>query len=160
MKHIQILIAFLLLSFTMQAQLVVQVYDGDTYKILQKGKFQIIRLANVDAPELNQYYGKLVKSAVSNLILARIVEIDPIGKDPFKRTIAKVRIDDMPLDSLIVAKGWGWHFIQYSHWPELSDYEAIAKKAKLGMWRCPKNVPPWIWRKLNAKQKRFHEMCR
>ena len=65
MKYIQLLSAILLISSIACAQLVVQVFDGDTYKIFHQGKFQIIRLANVDAPELSQYYGRLVKTEVS-----------------------------------------------------------------------------------------------
>ena len=66
-----------MISITTEAQLVVQVYDGDTYKILVNGKLEIIRLENVDAPELSQYYGKFVKAGVSKLILGKIVKVDP-----------------------------------------------------------------------------------
>ena len=160
MKYIQLLSAILLISSIACAQLVVQVFDGDTYKILDKGKFKIIRLANVDAPELNQYYGTVVKHGVSKLILARIIKIDVIGEDPYGRIIANVRVDMMSLDSLLIARGWAWHYLPYSLHPHLAVYESLAKKAKAGMWRCKHNVPPWIWRKLNKKQKRLNEMCR
>ena len=159
MKYIKLILPILFACLTTSAQLVVQVYDGDTYKILDKGKFTIIRLANVDAPELSQYYGKVVKAAVSKLILARIVKLDVITKDPFGRTIANVSIDNMNLDSLLIARGWAWHYLPYSYHPYLSMYEIKAIKAGVGMWRCKRNTPPWVWRKLDKKNKNGVMKC-
>ena len=137
-----------------------QVFDGDTYKVLENGKLTIVRLANVDAHELSQYYGKTVKACVSKLILARIVKLEAYGRDRYGRTLANVSIDNVQLDSVLVANGLAWHYLPYSHHLYLSTYEAKAKKANAGMWKCKKNIPPWEWRKLNKKQKRLKEMCR
>jgi len=76
MKYLQLLFFTLITFFSITGQLVVQVYDGDTYKIFEKGIFKIIRLANVDLPEPGQYYGTIAKSAASKLILGRMVQID------------------------------------------------------------------------------------
>lgn len=160
MKYIKLLLPILFVSLTSSAQLVVQVYDSDTYKVLDKGKFKVIRLANVDAPELNQYYGKLVKACVSKLILARIVSIDERRNDRYGRIVADVAIDGKSLDSLLVANGWAWHYVAASLNPALSIYQKRAIDAKTGIWKCSHNIPPWIWRKLNKKQKRLKEMCR
>lgn len=160
MKYLQLLFLIIITTLTTSAQLVVQVYDGDTYKVLDKGKFQIIRLANVDAPELGQYYGKVVKAAVSKLILAKVVKVDAYGRDRFGRTIANITVDGKGLDSILISQGWAWHYVQYSHHKYLLIFEDIAKEARLGMWRCQHNVPPWIWRNFNKRQKRLHEMCR
>lgn len=160
MKHIKLLLPILFACLSCSAQLVVQVYDGDTYKVLDKGKFKIIRLANVDAPELNQYYGKLVKAYVSKLILARIVTLDERRADRYGRIVADVTIDGKSLDSLLVAKGWAWHYVQGSLNPALAMYQKTAINNKVGFWKCAYNVPPWIWRKLNKKQKRLKEKCR
>jgi endonuclease YncB( thermonuclease family) len=160
MKYIQTLLFILVTCLTTSAQLVVQVYDGDTYKILDHGKLQVIRLANVDAPELNQYYGTVVKAGVSKLILGCDVKIDPVSKDRYGRMIAGVTVDGMRLDSLLIVKGWAWNYTQFSQNYKLSNYEKVAKAARVGIWRCLFNVPPWEWRKLNKKQKRLHEMCR
>ena len=160
MKHIKLLIPILFACLTTSAQLVVQVFDGDTYKVLDKGKFVIIRLANVDAPELSQYYGKTVKVCVSKLILGKTVKLEILRTDRYKRTVANVTIDGVSLDSLLVSNGWAWHYLPYSSHLYLSSYESKAVESGFGMWRCKKNVPPWIWRKLNKRQKRLKEMCR
>ena len=160
MKYLKLLFPILFAWFTTSAQLVVQVFDGDTYKVLENGKFTIIRLVNVDAPELSQYYGKTVKACVSKLILARIVKLEIYGKDRYGRTLAIVTIDNMQLDSLLISKGWAWNYLPYSHHLYLSTYEAKARKSNAGLWKCKNNIPPWEWRKLNKKQKRLKEMCR
>jgi endonuclease YncB( thermonuclease family) len=161
MKNIQLLLFILLVSLTTSAQLVVHVYDGDTYRIIRDGKLQVIRLANVDAPELKQYYGTTVRHAVSNLVLGKVAEVVPIKKDWYGRTIAKVMVDGKSLDSLLIAKGWAWNYLPYSKYnPALSIYESQAKTAGLGMWKCMHNVPPWVWRQFNKRQKRLNEMCR
>jgi endonuclease YncB( thermonuclease family) len=149
------------MCLTTTAQLVVHVYDGDTYRIIRDGKLQVIRLANVDAPELNQYYGTTVRHAVSNLVLGKVVEVHPTKKDLYGRTIAKVMVGGQSLDSLLIANGWAWNYLPYSKYnPALSIYESQAKTAGLGMWKCMHNVPPWVWRQFNKRQKRLNEMCR
>lgn len=160
MKNLQILFLFFITSFTTSAQLVVQVYDGDTYKILHEDKLQIIRLANVDAPELGQYYGTVAKNGVSKLILGKQVKIHDYGLDRYGRSIAAISINGNSLDSTIIANGWAWYSEQYSFNHCLFFYEKKAREAKIGMWRCKYNVPPWIWRRLSKEQKRLNEMCR
>ncbi|MEO8769579.1 MAG: thermonuclease family protein [Ferruginibacter sp.] len=160
MKYIKLLLPILFACLTTSAQLVVQVFDGDTYKVLNKGKFTIIRLANVDAPELSQYYGKLVKACVSKLILGKKVTLDVRRTDRYGRTIADVFIDGMSLDSLLVINGWAWEYVAQSINHELSVYQNQAVQKNKGMWKCKHNIQPWEWRKLNKKQKRLKEMCR
>ena len=160
MKYFKLLLPFLFACSITSAQLVVHVIDGDTYKVLDQGKLKTIRLANVDAPELSQYYGKTVKASVSKLILGKIVTLDERRPDRYGRTIADVTIDGKSLDSLLVANGWAWHYVSCSLNPDLSMYQKQAMNDNAGMWKCKQNIPPWIWRKLNYKQKRLKEMCR
>lgn len=160
MKNLQILLPILFSCLFTSAQLVVQVIDGDTYKVLDKGRLKVIRLANVDAPEMDQYYGKLVKAAVSKLILGKTIGLDERRPDKYGRMIADLTINGKNLDSLLVANGWAWHYVSMSLNPSLTLCQVNAITAKAGFWKCNHNVPPWIWRKLNKKQKRLKEMCR
>lgn len=62
---------------------VVSIHDGDTITILQ-GKQQIkVRLFGIDAPELEQPYGKKSKQFLANLIAGEVVEVEPKGKDRY-----------------------------------------------------------------------------
>lgn len=160
MKQLQLIIPILFLSLFCSAQVVVQVYDADTYKVYHNGKFEKIRLANVDAPGLNQYYGNLAKQAVSKLILEKEVVVHAYSKDWYGRSIAVVSVGGLRLDSLLLIDGLAWHSSYYSYNHSLSEFEEKARANKFGMWRCDHNVPPWIWQRLKKKEKRLREMCR
>jgi len=159
MKHIHTLILMTAICFKADAQLVVKVIDGDTYKVLQNGKLQNVRLMNVDATELDQYFGKAVKDSVANLIKGSVIALELHSSDIYGRTIVIATYKGMSLDSLLIAKGWAWFYTSYSKNFDLKYYEAAARLKGLGLWRCEHNVPPWIWRKLNRHNKRLYEVC-
>jgi len=159
MKHIHTLILMVAICFAANAQLVVKVIDGDTYKVLLNGKLQNVRLLNVDAPELDQYFGVAIKDSVANLIKGSVIALELHSSDIYGRTLVTATYKRMSLDSLLIAKGWGWFYTSYSKKFDLKYYEAAAKLKGLGLWRCEHNVPPWIWRKLNKRNKRLYEVC-
>lgn len=160
MKHIHSLILMVAICLTANAQLVVKVIDGDTYKVLLNGKLQNIRLQNVDAPELDQYFGKAIKDSVTKLLEGSMLSLELHSSDIYGRTLVTATYKGMSLDSLLIAKGWVWFYTKYSKQLDLKDYEAAARLKGLGLWRCEHNVPPWIWRKLNKRNKRLYEVCR
>jgi len=160
MKQLQIFILILLNCFAVKAQRIMQVHDGDTYKVLLNGKLQTVRLQNIDAPELDQHFGKAARDSVASQILFHTVQLDSNGRDLYGRLLVNIRIDGMSLDSLLIANGWAWVYTAYSTNPQLSIYEAAAKQKSLGLWQCTDPVPPWIWRKMNKHYKRLYEMCR
>ncbi len=159
MKHIHTLILMTAICFKADAQLVVKVIDGDTYKVLLNGKLQNVRLMNVDAPELDQYFGKAVKDSVTTLIEGNMIALELHSSDIYGRTLVTATYKGMSLDSLLIAKGWAWFYTSYSKNLDLKYYEAAARLKGLGLWRCEHTVPPWIWRKLNKRNKRLYEVC-
>lgn len=159
MKQIHTLILLVALSLTVKAQLVVKVIDGDTYKVLLNGKLKNIRLQNVDAPELDQYFGKAIRDNVAKLLEGSVLLLELHSTDIYGRTLVTANYKRMSLDSLLIAKGWAWFYPKYSKELDLKIYEAAAKLKGLGLWRCEHNVPPWIWRKLSKRNKRLYEVC-
>ena len=130
------------ICFNVNAQLVVKVIDGDTYKVLINGKLQNVRLQNVDAPELGQCFGKNIKDSVTILLQNKVVKVVGSKTDLYGRLIAKISIKGMSLDSLLIAKGWAWFYTKYSKQLDLKIYENIARQKGLGTWQCPEPVPP------------------
>jgi endonuclease YncB( thermonuclease family) len=159
MKHIHTLILMVAICFTANAQLVVKVIDGDTYKVLLNGKLQNVRLMNVDAPELDQYFGKAVRDSVAKLIQGSVILLESHSSNIYGRTLVTATFKGMSLDSFLIAKGWACFYPTYSKNLDLRYYEAAARLKGLGLWRCEQIVPPWIWRKLNKRNKRLHEVC-
>ena len=81
--------------------LVTQVLDGDTLIIAPD---QSIRLANIDAPGIDNCLGQEAKDYLTNLVLNQRVNIISVGRDAYKRTVALVYLSDGQLVNQIMAQ--------------------------------------------------------
>jgi len=71
-------------------EIVTKIIDGDT---IETNKRKIpIRIADMDTPEKRQPGYQKAKKALSDLILGKEVAIEPVAKDVYGRTVAKVKI--------------------------------------------------------------------
>ena len=124
---------------------VIKISDGDTITILQ-GKQQIkVRLFGIDAPELEQPYGKKSKQFLANLIAGEVVEVEPKGKDRYKRTLGIIYYKGQDINAQMVLNGYAWAYVKYSR--IYVDQEKAARENKLGLWQSSDPTPPWEWRK-------------
>jgi micrococcal nuclease len=158
-----LLLPFLLTAFAgicQQPCIVTHVIDGDTYKIFYASKFQTVRLLNVDAPEIGQYFGTNAKDSVTKLLLGRTVNAALYKKDLYGRQLVSIQLKGINFDSLLLARGWATFYYKYSNNKMLAATEATAKLQCTGIWQCFNNVPPWIWRKLNKRNKQLYSNCR
>ena len=71
-------------------EIVTKIIDGDTFET-NKRKYSV-RIADMDTPEKRQHGYQDAKKALADLILGKEVTIDPVAKDKYKRTVAKVKI--------------------------------------------------------------------
>ena len=69
---------------------VTRVIDGDTF--LTASRKRSIRLAGVDAPEKGARGAIKAAKTLRNLIEGKKVEIHPIARDTYGRTIANVKV--------------------------------------------------------------------
>ncbi|MGB3478941.1 MAG: thermonuclease family protein [bacterium] len=67
---------------------VTRVIDGDTFKTNRRKKS--VRLANVDTPEKGQPGYAGAKDKLKKLIGGKDVRVEPVAKDKYGRTVAKV----------------------------------------------------------------------
>ena len=126
---------------------VVEVFDGDSFSIPPD---QTIRLANLNAPELEFCFGKESKENLEKLILNRNVKIEKTGKDPFNRIIALVYLDNQLINETMIKSGWA----KYTSGGTRGENEAIiellkeegreAKENLLGVWseKCYQKTNP------------------
>lgn len=132
---------------------VVGVYDGDTLTILTAEKQQVkVRLEGIDAPEAKQPFGQVSKQSLSEMVFGKVVKVEIAGKDRYRRTLGHVFVGETWVNLVQVKKGFAWHYLKYSKDPELSEAEAKARQARLGLWRDESPVAPWDWRSV-AKAK-------
>ncbi len=137
-----------------------KVVDGDTLHI----KTYKIRLEGIDAPEMRQkckksyfqiiffsfqrdyFCGQVSKNKLVQKIGNKPVKCILLGKDRYKRYLAKCFKANTNLNRWMVRNGYAVAYRKYSklYIPD----ENLAKEEKVGLWRGT-FVKPEKWRKLN-----------
>jgi len=148
-------IAVLLTAFPFIAQAadflgkVVEVVDGDTIKVMHKGKAVRILLAGIDCPEEKQPFGEEAKEYTSGLAFGPVVAVKEKTKSQSGRIVAEVILpEEINLNRQLVWAGLAWWYRKRA--PEnstLAEVETMAKKARRGLWTDEAPIPPWEWRK-------------
>lgn len=148
-------IAFLfVLSLPAHAHQVIGIHDGDTMTLLVNKKPVKIRLANIDAPELRQAYGRRSKEALSNLCWGKDAQYEKQAIDRYKRVVAVVTCDGEEANRRQVASGMAWVYRKYNKDASLLVLEQGARLHKTGLWAGKEPVPPWEWR-ISRKQRKY-----
>ena len=131
---------------------VIVVMDGDTVMVLRDGKKIKIRLANIDAPESDQVYGKESRQALADRVLKQFVHVNSSAVDSYGRLIAELSLDGKSVNEEQVSKGMAW---EYSHFHSNKHYIELSKQAKLskrGLWaNSVQPISPDQWRKAHPK---------
>lgn len=126
---------------------VVSVADGDTIRVLVGRKQIKVRLAEIDAPEKRQPFGSRAKQAMSELVFGKTVGVVTVDRDRYGRTVGQVFTESENINEKMVQLGYAWVYRKYAKNPKSFGFERMAREAKRGLWRDPKPVPPWEWRK-------------
>jgi endonuclease YncB( thermonuclease family) len=120
-----------------------RVIDGDT--IVLEGKRKI-RLANINAPELEYCLGKGAKERVEQLILGKEVRVIVGTTGNFGRELGFVYLGELLVNQLLLQEGWGRY--DSTHLDKEKDkilLEAAhrAEREKIGVYRiCTQTTPP------------------
>jgi len=130
---------------------VVSIADGDTITVepVQGGYRAKVRLHGIDCPELNQPYGQAAKAFVTEAVLFKTVNVQPVpqGKDRYGRIVAVIEIPDKGiLQELLLQAGLAWVYPQYCR--NCSSWEAMqtqARNQKKGLWAEDSLIEPWAW---------------
>jgi endonuclease YncB( thermonuclease family) len=132
---------------------VVAVYDGDTVTCLdENNQQQKVRLADIDAPESGQDFGKASREALATMVFGRTVQVVDSGRDRFGRWIGRLSVDGTDVNREMVATGMAWHYADYSKDDSLAAVQAQAQAQKIGLWSQPNPIPPADYRR-QASQK-------
>jgi len=126
---------------------VVGVHDGDTLTCLdENNQQQKVRLAEIDAPELGQDFGKVSREALASMVFGKTVEVVDEGKDRYGRWIGHVLVNGTDVNREMVATGNAWHYAAYSKDTSLAQLQADARGRQIGLWAQPSPVAPWQFR--------------
>lgn len=132
--------------------LVVGISDGDTIKVRCPDQPQmVIRLAEIDAPEKTQPFGRRSKEMLSTLCFKKQAEIRPSTRDRYGRTVARVLCAGTDANATMVRSGMAWASTRHLSDPHIQAMEVVARRERLGLWADNAPVPPWEWRKSRSK---------
>lgn len=124
---------------------VIKISDGDTITVLSGKEQTKVRLYGIDAPEKKQDYGQKSRQFLASLIAGQVVEVEPKGKDRYKRTLGIVHYKGQDINAQMVLNGYAWAYVKYSR--IYVDQEKTARENKRGLWQSSDPTPPWEWRK-------------
>ena len=127
------------------------VADGDTINVYNAEHGQVkIRFYGIDSPEKGQPFGQAAGKYLASLVAGKMVDIEPVTEDRYGRTVAIVMNAENNVNQEMVKAGYAWVYRKYCD-RSFCDYwlalEMEAKSSNLGLWRDPKTVPPWEWRR-------------
>jgi endonuclease YncB( thermonuclease family) len=128
-----------------------KVSDGDSFVAWLDGydDEQRVRLYGVDAPELNQPYGRNAKEALEDLLRGREISLQIYDIDQYDRKVVVLMADDVNVNLALLESGNTWYYGYHCKEDFCRDWEKAAQKAKSehkGLWNTPKPVAPWEFR--------------
>ena len=131
---------------------VVGVHDGDTVTCIdESNQQQKVRLAEMDAPEISQDYGKVSREALAAMVFGKTIEVVDSGKDQYGRWIGHLFVNGNDVNREMIATGNAWHYAAYSTDSSLAALQSQAQAQRLGLWAQPNPTPPWDYRKNGQK---------
>jgi endonuclease YncB( thermonuclease family) len=163
------LIALGFISLGVQAETfsakVIVVIDGDTVMVLREGGgnaagFPLnshlgsgqkikIRLADIDAPEKDQPFGKQSHDALLEMVGKKQVQIDSRAVDQYGRTVGLITLDGRNVNQEQVRRGMAWADSHYRRDNTYVSLQREAQQARRGLWAQTNPQAPWQWRKLH-----------
>jgi endonuclease YncB( thermonuclease family) len=118
------------------------VVDGDTLKVkTDAGTFEI-DLAGIDAPEMDQEWGREVREFVRSMTRRCDLELTVVSVDG-DHVVARVSSRGQDLSRLLAMRGLAW---ATGDGPDATELEKLADGAKqhpCGLWTGSNPVPPW-----------------
>jgi micrococcal nuclease len=131
--------------------LVVGVADGDTLTVrctAADGDVTLqVRLAEIDAPEKGQAFGRRSKDHLATLCFGRSAVVKPTTTDRYGRTVARVDCEGHDANAALVQAGLAWAYMRYLTDPHIAELEREAREQRVGLWQDESALPPWQWRR-------------
>jgi endonuclease YncB( thermonuclease family) len=108
-----------------------------------------VRLANIDAPEISQPFGKQARKLATDLALKKTVRVDYAFKDKYGRLIGELFLPEGNLlNEEMLKAGLAWHYkVKHPQSTFLEQLEYKAWEKKLGLWVQDTPIPPWEFRR-------------
>ncbi len=134
---------------------VTKVHDGDSIHLTPSGeKRVIIRLAAIDAPEIDQAGGVRSRDHLRQLIMRQQVSASCNKLDKYKRQVCVITHNNEDVNLTMLKSGNAWYYERFREEQSRTDQNSYSKAAesarknRLGLWQNPGAIPPWEFRAL------------
>ena len=139
---------------------VTAVHDGDSVRATDRhGQRHKIRLAYIDAPELQPAHGMAARDALRRLIDGQQVEVAVLDTDQYGREVAQIRLHGRDINLAQIEEGHAWHYVSIAKrrqdkadFAAYSRAEAGARSSRFGLWRAQSPQAPWAYRKAQSAE--------
>jgi endonuclease YncB( thermonuclease family) len=127
----------------------VHIRDGDSLIVRDGERQRELRIAEIDAPERGQTWGKRAMQALAGLVEGEELRVELVEIDRYGREVSRVFVGDTCVACELVRGGHAWAYREHLRDPRLLELEAGARAARRGLWSQPAHtfVPPWEWRR-------------
>lgn len=130
--------------------LVIGISDGDTLTArcdTSQGPQNLrVRLAEIDAPEKAQPWGRRSKQHLAQLCFGRAAEVRERETDRYGRSVARVNCGGIDANAEQVRAGMAWVYERYTKDRRLFVEQDAARASRRGLWADNAPVAPWDWR--------------
>ena len=110
-----------------------------------------LRLKYIDAPELNQSFGKESKSFQQKLVSHKDIHVSSSYKDRYGRSLSEIFFYEnnvaIYINAKLIKSGHAWVYKNYRSNEYLMNLEKDAKFNKRGLWKEKYPLEPWVYRK-------------
>ena len=142
---------------------VVSVQDGDSLVVIPSGVSRTgnelrVRLYAIDAPEMDQEYGREARDYLGRLVRGRSdLMLEPVDTDRYGRLVGVLYYRDVgrrdSVNRLIVRQGLGRWYSRYGgSGLGLERAEEEARRGRRGIWDSTAPVAPWDHRRNRRKR--------
>lgn len=128
---------------------VIAVMDGDTVMVLRDGQKIKVRLANIDAPEKDQAFGKQSRESLLEMVGKRQVQVDGLAVDQYGRTVGVISVAGRNVNQEQLRRGMAWEYSHFHSDKTCIGLQTEAQQLRRGLWSQDRPQAPWQWRKLH-----------
>lgn len=156
LRHMHVILAALLWAATLPALaetelrcVVRSVHDGDSMRVQCPGERRTIavRMHQIDAPELEQPYGKDARNHLRRLCrVGSTATIYTQGRDQYGRLLGDVHCAGKSVNEEMVGSGSAWIYDRYVEDRSLYRLQDRARANRRGLWAAQNPRAPWRWR--------------
>jgi len=133
---------------------ILRIIDGDTLIAKIDGLATRLRLAEIDAPELDQTWGFTSREFLATFVANRPITIHSLGRDRYNRTLATVFAGNMNINLTMVSTGHAWRYRYARKTGPIAEAEALARAEGRGIWSQAGPVAPWEFRSQPRQEKK------